>query len=63
MTIKELRDKIADLPDNMEVGTYDHFGGFVEADVDDFYCGVNLVYEKIQRIFHIPAIDIGDEPD
>lgn len=46
----------------MEVGTADQFGDFVETDVDDFYCNAFKVSGKWEIIFHIPVIDIDDEP-
>lgn len=68
MTIKELKELIKDLPDEMEVGATDHFGGFVEVDVNDFWVvfdkSVNWLRPRPDRpFFNIPVINIGDEPD
>ncbi len=68
MTIKELKELIKDLPDEMEVGATDHFGSFVEVDANDFwldtYKSVNQFRLRPDKtFFHIPAVNIGDEPD
>jgi len=63
MTIKELKEKIALLDDDMKVGGSGHFGEFLEC----WDTGVTTTksrrdHEK-EVIFSISIEDAGDEPD
>lgn len=64
MTIKELKEKIALLGDDMKVGGSGHFGEFLEC-----WCvGVKTVTKsrrdnEKEVIFSISIEDAGEEPD
>jgi hypothetical protein len=63
MTIKELKEKIMFLPDNMKVGGSGHFGEFL----DVWDAEVRTVYKAIDNtdkvvIFSIAIEDAGEEP-
>ena len=64
MTIKELKEKIALLDDDMKVGGSGHFGEFLEC----WGVGVTTVTKSRMNkekevIFSISIEDAGDEPD
>lgn len=64
MTIKELKEKIANLDDNMKVGGSGHFGEFLEF----WSAGVTTVTKsrrnkETEVIFSISIEHAGDEPD
>lgn len=74
MTVKELREKLEDLDDDMEVVAMGHFGEAIRLDSYGFRVrsGPNrLVISGWQRrgestkddVFAIPVADIGPEPD
>ena len=71
MTIKELKDKIKDLPDDMLVGNTGHFGEYLpvlDCRVHYFnpWCYENFVFVKTDiktDIFCISIEDKGEEPD
>ena len=68
MLVKELKEILKNVPDNLEIGTTGHFGEFFETDKFEFY--EKEIEEKVdfgkwqkRKIFHIPAINIGESPD
>lgn len=64
MIIKELKEKIALLDDNMKVGGSGHFGEFLEcwdARVKTVTKSRRDIEEEV--IFSISIEDAGDEPD
>jgi hypothetical protein len=64
MTIKELKEKIIFLDDNMEVGSSGHFGEFLECwDAEVRTVTKSLIDNEKKVIFSISIEDAGDEPD
>lgn len=63
MTILELKKLIERLSDDMEVGTTDHWGDFVEVDISDFWTSDVKIKGKFVTILRLPVVNIGDEPD
>ena len=64
MTIKDLKEKIALLDDNMKVGSSGHFGEFLEcysADVRSVFKSVTDNEKEI--IFDITKESAGEDPD
>tara|TARA_R110000772_G_scaffold153270_4_gene264289 strand:+ start:57 stop:251 length:195 start_codon:yes stop_codon:yes gene_type:complete len=64
MTIKELRDKIKDCPDEMIVGSTGWFGEYLECysiDVEEVCMDMKFINKKI--ILNISIEPSGDEPD
>ena len=64
MTIKELKELIKELPDDMKVGGSGHFGEFLEC----WDAGVTTVSKarrdnEKEEIFSILIEHAGDEPD
>lgn len=64
MTVKELKEKLIDLDDDMKVGGSGHFGEFLEC----WGAGVTTVSKGLfssekEQIFSISIEDAGDEPD
>ncbi len=61
MNIKELKEKIKDLPDDMPVGGVGHFGEFLDVN----YLHVTEASTKKYRlkILSISIEDAGPEPD
>jgi hypothetical protein len=64
MTIKELKERIKDLDDNMKVGDAGHFGEFLEC----WGTHVRKVYKKKfskeeELVFCIGIQNAGEEPD
>ena len=64
MTVKELKEKIMFLDDNMKVGGSGHFGEFL----DCWHARVTTVSkcrfsDEKETIFAISIEDAGDEPD
>ena len=64
MTVKELKEKLMFLDDNMKVGGSGHFGEFLNC----WGAGVSTVTKKRfsdeeEVIFAISIEDAGDEPD
>lgn len=64
MTVKELKEKIMFLDDDMKVGGFGHFGEFL----DCWGAGVTTVTKgrfstEKEKIFSISIEDAGDEPD
>jgi len=72
MTIKELKEKIKDLPDDMLIGNTGHFGEYLEcretfvhkAEFQQVYCGSERYNPRnFKDIFCICIEDKGEEPD
>ena len=64
MTIKELKEKILFLPDNMKVGGSGHFGEFLECwDAEVITVSNSIHSAEKEVIFSISIEDAGDEPD
>ena len=64
MTIKELKEKIALLDDNMKVGGSGHFGEFLECwDARVTTVTKSRRDNEKEVIFSISIEDAGDEPD
>lgn len=64
MTIKELKEKILFLPDNMKVGGSGHFGEFLECwDAEVRTVSNSRRSAEKEVIFSISIEDAGDEPD
>jgi hypothetical protein len=64
MNIKELKEKIKNLDDDMKVGGAGHFGEFLECD----NASIREVHQSMfdsskEVIFCISIEDAGDEPD
>lgn len=63
-TIKELKEKIKDLPDDMEVGGSGHFGEFLECwDITVTTTKKNLSSNEHKKILCISIENPGEEPD
>lgn len=62
MTVKELKELIKNIPDDLVIGVKDHYGDFIEADKDGFYID-SKGYKSKELVFIIPIIYIGEEPD
>lgn len=62
MNIKELKEMIKDLPDEMEIGVTDWFGRFVGSDKEDFGVDTPLL-EKDKKFFRAASPYIGEEPE
>lgn len=63
MTILELKKLIERLPDEMEVGTTDHYGDYVKVDIRNLRTSDVEIKKKVVTILRLPVIDIGEEPD
>lgn len=64
MTIKELKEKIMFLDDDMKVGGSGHFGEFLECwGADTKIVKKSLIDDEKEVIFSISIEDAGDEPD
>lgn len=64
MRIKELKELIKDLPDDMLVGVTDHYGDFIPVEVSDFSeQEIKLGAGQQMVVFIIPVVDIGEYPD
>lgn len=73
MTVGRLKEILKDVPDDLIVGTADHFGRIVPADDFLWDFGVSKGYpidtetqrktETRVEFFNIPVLDIGEEPD
>lgn len=64
MTVKELKDFIKDLPDDMKVGKSGHYGEYLEC--WDVVCStVDVAYPQhtTEMILNIYIEDAGPEPD
>jgi hypothetical protein len=64
MNIKELKEKIKNLDDDMKVGGTGHFGELLEC----YYAEVRPVYKEYggneeEIIFCLSIVDAGDEPN
>jgi len=64
MTIKELKEKIMFLDDNMKVGGTGYFGEFLECwDAEVRTVTKSRMNNEKEVIFSISIEDAGDEPD
>jgi len=64
MTIKELKEAIMFIDDNMKVGGSGHFGEFLECwDVAVRTVNKSQMSTETEVIFSISIQDPGDEPD
>ena len=64
MTIKELKQKIMFLNDNMKVGGSGHFGEFLEClDAEVRTVTKSRINNEKELIFYISIEDAGDEPN
>lgn len=64
MTIKELKEKIAFLDDDMKVGGSGHFGEFLECwDAEVRTVTKSMMDSEKEVIFSISIEDAGDAPD
>jgi hypothetical protein len=64
MTIKELKEKIMFLDDNMKIGGSGHFGEFLECyDAKVINVFKSIMDDEKEVIFAISIEDAGDEPD
>ena len=64
MTIKELKEKIMFLDDNMKVGGSGHFGEFLEClDAEVRTVSKSRFSDEKKVIFSISIEDAGDKPD
>ena len=64
MTIKELKEKIMFLDDDMKVGGSGHFGEFLECwDAEVRTVTKSRMNNEKEVIFSISIEDAGDEPD
>jgi hypothetical protein len=64
MTIRELKEKIMFLDDDMRVGGSGHFGEFLQCwDVEVRTVTKSRIDKKDEVIFCISIEDAGDEPD
>jgi len=64
MTIKELKEKIMFLDDNMKVGGSGHFGEFLECwDAEVRTVSKGMFSDDKEVIFSISIEDAGDEHD
>ena len=64
MTIKELKEKIIFLDENMEVGSAGHFGEFLEClGAEVRTVDTSLMSNKNKVVFCILIEYAGDEPD
>ena len=64
MTIKELKEKIIELPDDMEIGGYGHFGEYLECwDITTTTVTKGRFGNDKKEILCISIEDAGDEPD
>ena len=64
MNIKELKEKLIDLDDDMKVGGSGHFGEFLECwDAEVTTVSKGRFSDEKEAIFAISIEDAGDEPD
>ncbi len=64
MTIKELKEKIKELPDDMKIGASGHFGEYLECwDITTTIVTKGRFGDGKEEILCISIEDAGDEPD
>jgi hypothetical protein len=64
MTVKELKEKLMFLDDNMKIGGSGHFGEFLECwDAGVITVTKGRFSDEKEVIFSISIEDAGDEPD
>ncbi len=64
MTIKELKDIIKELPDDMKVGGSGHFGEYLECwDITITTVSKGRFGDIKEQILCVSIEDAGDEPD
>jgi hypothetical protein len=64
MNVKQLKELIKDLPDEMDIGGSGHFGEFlecVEVSVSDVY--ISDGSREIKKILCVKIEDAGEDPD